>query len=65
MVQEYFAGPERMKVIPMRLRPGDDLRQALEDWMVPLPEEAGCLISGIGSLSVAHIRLAGRQQPKG
>ncbi|WP_254969095.1 PPC domain-containing DNA-binding protein [Cyanobium sp. CH-040] len=48
--------------MPLRLRPGDDLRLALEDWMGRRPEQAGCLISGIGSLSVARLRLAGRQK---
>lgn len=51
-----------MKVIPLRLGPGADLRLALEDWIGQQREQAGCLISGIGSLSVAHIRLAGQQQ---
>jgi predicted DNA-binding protein with PD1-like motif len=52
-----------MKVIPLRLGPGEDLRLALEDWMGQQGEQAGCLLSGIGSLSVARIRLAGQQQP--
>jgi uncharacterized protein len=51
-----------MKVVPLRLRPGDDLRLALEAWMGQQHEQAGCLISGIGSLSVARLRLASRQQ---
>ncbi|MFO8238695.1 MAG: DNA-binding protein [Prochlorococcaceae cyanobacterium] len=51
-----------MKMVPLRLRPGDDLRLALEDWMARQREQAGCLISGVGSLSVARLRLAGRQQ---
>ena len=52
-----------MKVIPLRLGPGEDLRLALEVWMGRQAEQAGCLLSGIGSLSVAHLRLAGQQQP--
>jgi len=48
-----------MKVVPLRLQPGDDLRQALETWMGEQEEQAGCVISGIGSLSVAQLRLAG------
>ena len=31
-----------MKVVPLRLQPGDDLRQALEAWMGEQPEQAGC-----------------------
>lgn len=48
-----------MKVVPLRLQPGDDLRRALEAWMRQQPEQAGCVISAVGSLSVAQLRLAG------
>ncbi len=51
-----------MKVVPLRLKPGEDLRPALEHWMGRQSEQAGCVISGIGSLSVAQLRLAGRQE---
>jgi len=48
-----------MKVVPLRLRPGDDLRRALDAWMAEKQEQAGCVISGVGSLSMAQLRLAG------
>ena len=48
-----------MKVVPLRLQPGDDLRQALEAWMGEQQEQAGCLISAVGSLSLAQVRFAG------
>ena len=48
-----------MKVVPLRLQPGDDLRQALETWMGEQEEQAGWVISGIGSLSVVELRFAG------
>ena len=48
-----------MKVVPLRLQPGDDLHQALETWMGEQQEQAGCVISAIGSLSVAELRFAG------
>lgn len=48
-----------MKVVPLRLQPGDDLRQALETWMGEQQEQAGCVISAVGSLSVAELRFAG------
>jgi predicted DNA-binding protein with PD1-like motif len=51
-----------MKVVPLRLRPGDDLRQALEACMSEQEEQAGCLISCVGSLSVAQLRLAGAKE---
>ena len=51
-----------MRVVPLRFSPGDDLRLALETWMAQQQEQAGCVISGIGSLSVAQLRLAGQQE---
>ena len=48
-----------MKVVPLRLQPGDDLRQALEAWIGEQQEQAGCLISAVGSLSLAQLRFAG------
>ena len=48
-----------MKVVPLRLRPGADLRRALEGWMGEQEEKAGCVISAVGSLSVAQLRFAG------
>lgn len=48
-----------MKVVPLRLQPSDDLRRELEAWMAEQQEQAGCLISAVGSLSVAQLRLAG------
>jgi uncharacterized protein len=53
-----------MKVVPLRLRPGDDLRRELEAWMGQQQEQAGCLISAIGSLSLAQLRFAGATQAK-
>jgi hypothetical protein len=45
--------------LPLRLHPGQDLRAAL-DAMLPLHGvQAGFVLQGIGSLSVAQIRLAG------
>jgi hypothetical protein len=51
-----------MKVVPLRLTPGADLRLALEAWMGAQQEQAGCVISAVGSLSVAQLRLAGATQ---
>jgi len=53
-----------MKVVPLRLPPGADLRRALEVWMGDQQEQAGCLISAVGSLSLAQLRLAGATQAK-
>ena len=51
-----------MKVVPLRLLPGDDLRLTLEAWMGEQQEQAGCMISAVGSLSVAQLRLAGAEE---
>lgn len=51
------AGP--LKVVPLRLLPGADLRQGLETWMLRQKEQAGCVISAVGSLSQLRLRLAG------
>jgi hypothetical protein len=36
-----------MKVVPLRLQPGDDLRQALEAWLGERQKQAGCFISSL------------------
>ena len=51
-----------MKVLPLRLQPGADLRRALEAWMGEQQQQAGCMISAVGSLSVAQLRLAGASE---
>jgi hypothetical protein len=48
-----------MKVVPLRLQPSDDLRLVLEAWMGEQEELAGCVLSAVGSLSLAQLRLAG------
>jgi predicted DNA-binding protein with PD1-like motif len=50
-----------MRVVPLRLSPGVDLRLALEQLLRQEGVQAGCVISGIGSLSVALLRLAGQE----
>ena len=49
-------------VVPLRLQPGDDLRGVLEAWMGEQQEQAGCLISAVGSLSLGQLRLAGASE---
>ncbi len=51
-----------MKVVPLRLKPGADLHGALDAWMGEQEAQAGCLISAVGSLSVAKLRLAGASE---
>ncbi|MFI0404087.1 MAG: PCC domain-containing protein [Cyanobium sp.] len=45
-----------MKVMPLRLPPGADLRRALEACMGEQQKQAGWVISAVGSLSLAHLR---------
>ncbi len=51
-----------MELIPLRLHPGDDLKQALESRIAHEGEGSAWIVSGIGSLSVAQLRLAGRNE---
>lgn len=52
-----------MELIPLRLHPGDDLKPALESWLELPAGGSGWVVSGIGSLTVAQLRLAGRTEP--
>ncbi|SAK51016.1 DNA-binding protein [Caballeronia catudaia] len=49
-----------MLAITLRLSPGDDLRAALDHAFRARGLSAGYVLQGIGSLSVARIRYAGR-----
>ncbi len=53
-----------MKVVPLRLQPSDDLRLVLEAWMGEQEELAGCVLSAVGSLSLAQLRLAGATEAR-
>ena len=48
-----------MRLWPLRLHPGDDLRAALEAAVAREGSTAACVLSGIGSLSATRIRFAG------
>lgn len=50
-----------VRTLPVRLRPGDDLRRALESVVAAEGVAAAFVLSGIGSLRPAAIRLAGAQ----
>ena len=52
-----------MKTFPIRLTPGQDLRAALEAAVHSQHCRAAFVLSGIGSLSTAGIRLAGDKEP--
>jgi predicted DNA-binding protein with PD1-like motif len=50
---------DALTCLPLRLLPGADLRRALEAAVGSQGCEAAFVVSGIGSLGVAHLRLAG------
>lgn len=52
-----------MELLPVRLPPGADLRLALESLLQQHQSCAAWVLQGIGSLSVAQLRLAGRPSP--
>lgn len=52
-----------MKLLPVRLNPGDDLRRALDRAPAGSGESAAFVVAGIGSLSHAELRLAGAADP--
>jgi predicted DNA-binding protein with PD1-like motif len=52
-----------MQPFPLRLLPGQDLRSALEAQLTEHGGSAAFVLQGIGSLSVAQLRLAGADQP--
>jgi predicted DNA-binding protein with PD1-like motif len=51
-----------MQTLPIRLMPGQDLRQAIEAAVRAHHCRAAFVLSGIGSLSTAGLRLAGAAQ---
>jgi uncharacterized protein len=54
---------QAMEALPLRLSPGADLRAALKAEVAARSNRAGFVISGIGSLSEARLRLAGAGEP--
>jgi predicted DNA-binding protein with PD1-like motif len=48
-----------METLPLRLQPGQDLRDALQAVLMRRSLAAAFVVQGIGSLSVARLRLAG------
>jgi predicted DNA-binding protein with PD1-like motif len=54
--------PMTPRFLPLRLQPGDDLRLALADALSSRGADSAFVLSGIGSLAVAHLRPAGRDQ---
>ncbi len=53
-----------MQTLPLRLTPGQDLRQAIEAAVLGQGCRAAFVLCGIGSLSTAGLRFAGAEQPQ-
>ncbi len=53
-----------METLPLRLRPGQDLRRALEAAVTGKGCSAAFVLAGIGSLAEAHVRMAGASQAR-
>lgn len=53
-----------MLPLPLRLLPGQDLRRALEARVAGTGESAAFVLSGIGSLAGAQLRMAGAEVPR-
>jgi predicted DNA-binding protein with PD1-like motif len=49
-----------MQNYTFRLKPGDDLFDSIQKFVLSKKIEAGCILSGVGSLTRAVLRLAGR-----
>lgn len=61
MAQTSAAPEISLRTLPVRLLPGDDLKRALETAVAREGATAAFVLSGIGSLRPARIRLAGAQ----
>lgn len=53
-----------MRTLPLRLKPGQDLRRALELAVAAEGCRAAFVLSGIGSLAELRLRLAGHHEPQ-
>jgi predicted DNA-binding protein with PD1-like motif len=62
LLRKIEGSAEAIKVLPIRLIPGADLRLSLEKVLADQGEQAGWVLSGIGSLSTAPLRLAGKEE---
>jgi uncharacterized protein len=61
MTEGTSQSDHRMEALPLRILPGTDLRRSLE---TAAGTRAAFVISGIGSLSNASLRFAGKDEPE-
>lgn len=55
---------DKIKQLTKRLKPGQDLREEIEKMVAENNIQAGCLISLVGGLSKASLRMAGGEEVK-
>lgn len=53
---------EALTVAALRLAPGQDLKQELAAWVAREQVDAACVLTCVGSLSVANLRYAGKSE---
>ena len=53
---------ETLTVVALRLTPGQDLKQELAAWVQREHVDAACVLTCVGSLSVANLRYAGKPE---
>lgn len=53
-----------MQVAALRLKPGQDLKLELEQFVIDRRLEAACIVTCVGSLTQASLRLANQTEPK-
>jgi predicted DNA-binding protein with PD1-like motif len=58
--REHRQKDKKMQPLPLRLSPGADLRAAIEGALAGTGTAAAFVLQGIGSLSVAQLRYAGK-----
>jgi uncharacterized protein len=54
---------KRLRLLAIRLRPGQDLRKGIEDLVAERNIRAGFVMTAVGSLQTATIRLADQKEP--
>lgn len=52
-----------MQTLALRLTPGRDLKLSLDDLVIQHGLDAACILTCVGSLTQANLRLAGRSHP--
>jgi uncharacterized protein len=55
--------PSTLTAHTLRLRPGQDLKQALDAWVTDHRVEAGAMLTCVGSLTEVSLRLANQNEP--